>query len=395
MSAQLDQAAFRRLARTILNNPSASARKAALLDIRKLEHPQVTALLEKVSQQDKDAEVRDLAQNLLTKRRIEAMLDDEIPSVDDLLASDEPEPEADFEAMTYQETDGWECRFCGTHNHRQATTCASCGAEAAATRPEKLRRLQPLPNADEVFLLHLSNAKILRGQKRGFSSANLGGGCLLLFMLPFMAVGLFVIAMAINEWREYQLIASTGVATRGQYVSRRYDDDDDGTTYYASYEFQVDGITYSSEQSIGRAVYDRVERGAGVEVHYAPSDPGVSRIAGTNDLGGPIFLTVFSIFWNLITWGVVIGTIYSASRNRQLIQGGQLVTGELLGVWGDKDSDGDLQVKAAYRFVAPDSGEALTKKESAQRNDLKGDPLPAVGTPVAVLYRNKNHFRML
>ena len=45
---------------------------------------------------------------------------------------------------------------------------------------------------------------------------------------------------------------------------------------------------------------------------------------------------------------------------------GQVVRGELVDISGRRDSDGDYHVKARYRFVPPEGGEALTKTQSAQ-----------------------------
>jgi hypothetical protein len=52
-------------------------------------------------------------------------------------------------------------------------------------------------------------------------------------------------------------------------------------------------------------------------------------------------------------------------------------------------------INVEYSFVPPDGGAAISKKQRQQRNDLKGDPLPATGTPVAILYKDRKHFKML
>ena len=133
-----------------------------------------------------------------------------------------------------------------------------------------------------------------------------------------------------------------------------------------------------------------------MDILFAPQNPAISRIAGTNNANMPVFLTVFSVFWNLVSWGLLLGLIYAALRDQHLVREGTLLPGELLAAKGRTDSDGDFQLEVQYGFTPPDSRhEFVTKTEKTQRNDLKRQHLPAKGTPVAVLYRNLDHYRML
>ncbi|MBZ0300049.1 MAG: DUF3592 domain-containing protein [Anaerolineae bacterium] len=417
-SSSLSDAQLNRLTRSVLNNPSASVRKEALLEIRKLDDDRVAALLRKVADEDKDAEVRDLAQNLLRRREIEDALKRGSfePEPDPFPLPDSPAEAESFEPLEYRESpvpptrgepmttrDRWTCRFCGTENSG-GDRCESCGAHRAASeqaietpRPQRPSVQRPV-NPDEVFLLQRGNAAFLAGRRKSVSMiAGIGSGCMTLFMLPFVVIGIVVIIFAIGEWRNYSLLDSTGVIVRGQYTGRHYDeDDDDGSiTYYASYTYRANDRQYSSDHSVSQDLYNRVEPGAGVDVLIAPSDPGVSRIAGTNDISTPIFLTVFSVLWNTISWGIFAGIIVSTLRDRDLARTGQVVRGELVSISDRRDSDGDYQLKAEYRFVPPDGGEPLSKTQRAQRNDLKGQTLPPKGTPVAVLYKDRKRFKML
>ncbi len=423
MGSALDNAELKRLARTILKNPSASARKAALLDIRKSEHPQVLALLERVVKDDKDAEVRDLASNILSKRRIETMLEEgtfeDAADISDLEPTTRPdgvpppmppdiqnvaqEPGSAYDDLdelqyhTVADDSAWTCRFCDTNNIG-GHYCDSCGAHRGDTdtiMPPDHRR-PALPIDDNIFLLHTTNRKVLTGKKQAtFTFSGSGSGCIMLFMVPFILAGLVVGYFAVKDWQEYQLLQREGITVSGNYVSRRYDNDDDGTTYYVAYQFYTGDRTYQNEHSVNQALYNRVEPGAPVQVIYALSNPTVSRIDGTQGISTAIGLTVFTVFWNLISWGVFLGMFISNSRDKRLSREGQWVRGELLAASGRRDSDGDFQLKVEYSFVAPDMGQVIFKTESAQRNDLKNGDLPEKGTPIGVLYRNPNHFRML
>lgn len=421
MSESLNEAQFNRLSRTVLNNASASARKEALLEIRKLDHPGLGAVLKQVIAEDKDEEVRDLAQNLLRKYEIDQALKHgsfETPATV-VAPAPEPAPEPDWLQRDYSsepktttisellESPGkpvWNCRFCGTENI-DGDTCAACGAERTPERivaEEAPRKRKPLPdtvsNFDDVFLLDPANRRFLLGEVKMISAVSgLGAGCMVLFLMPFLLIGLFVIIMAGVEWRSYHLLSTTGVITRGEYTNKYIttDDDDGGTNYHIEYRYEVNKRTFTSSDTVSSDVYYRAGIGEPVSIIYAPSDPSVAAVEGTNDISTPIFLTVFAAFWNLISWGMFLAMVVGLLRDRRLSRDGQVVRGELTSISGRRGSKGRYIVTAHYSFVPPDGNELLTGKTTAQRNDLHAAALPDKGTPVMVLYRNRSHFKML
>ncbi len=421
MSEALTEAQFNRLSRTVLGNPSASVRKEALLEIRKLDHPALGAVLKQVAAEDKDDEVRDLAQNLLRKYEIDQALKHgsfETPTavaVPEVETKSEPEPDwlqRDYPSEPKTTTIGellessgkpvWTCRFCGTEN-TGGDTCASCGAERSRERiveedvPRK-RKARDNAGFGDVFLLDPSNMRFLLGQVKVFSAMSaFGTGCTVLFLLPFLAIGLFVIVMAGTEWRSYHLLNTTGVMTRGEFTNKYIttDDDDGGTNYHIEYLYEVNERPFMGSDTVSRDAYNRAGIGEPISIVYAPSDPGISALEGANDISSPIFLTVFAAFWNLISWGVFLAMIVGLFRDRQLSRHGQTVRGELMSISGHRGSKGKYYVTAHYNFLPPGDSELLTGQTRAQRNDLRGAALPDKGTPVMVLYRNRSHFKML
>lgn len=420
MSDSLTEAQFNRLSRTVLSNPSASVRKEALLEIRKLDHAGMGELYQQVIANDQDDEVRDLAQNLLNKYEIQQALKRgsfETPaSVPVPEPERQPEAEPDWLRDQYQPKTttigellekpsgpAWTCRFCGTEN-TGGSKCASCGAErsseqAIAEAPRKRKSRDNAPaDVSDVFLLQPSSMAYLLGQKKTMTTLNgLGAGCSSLFMLPFLIVGILVIAFAAVEWRNYHLLETTGEIVRGRY-SNKYittDDDDGGTNYHVEYTYEVNGGLFSGSDTTSWEDYNRAGIGEGINILYAPSDPSLSAIEGMNDIGTPIFLTVFSLIWNLFSWGIFAGIIISLIRDRQLMRDGQTVRGELLSIRGYNGSKGKYYVNAEYTFLPPDSDELLTGKNRVQRSDLRGASLPGKGTPVMVMYKNRRHFKML
>jgi hypothetical protein len=395
----LSDAAFNRLERTILHNPSASARQAALLEIQQMAHPGINDLLRQVIAEEKDPEVRDLAQNLLRQRELQTRLDTgafadaDPPTIDDLMRVPYQDEETAAPRSRFSR-DTWDCRFCGSEN-RGGDHCAACGAERGADRPAAAPRKRPDdPHSfDDVFLLYPGNRLFISGNSRRI--AGMSVGCGLLFMLPFLLVGVFTLFLALNAWNDYTVLNTTGVKVIGQYTGRHYNDDDDGTTYYASYQYTVGDTVYNGEQSIGSDLYNRVERGASVEIIYAPGNPGLSRLASTDMLAEPLFMTAFTVFWNLISWGIFLGILLGRRRDQRLVREGQLVRGEIRSISGTTDSDGDFQLRVEYRFTPPDGGETIFRTETQQRNDMKNVTLPPQGTPVAILYRDRQTFKLL
>ena len=421
MSDSLTEAQFNRLSRTALGNPSASVRKEALLELRKLDHTGLDALLKQVAAEDKDAEVRDLAQNLLRKYEIDQALKHGTFETPVTIPKPEPEPapEPDWLQRDYPsepktttigellESSGksiWTCRFCGTENIG-GDKCASCGAERSSEliveeeAPRKRKSQDDSsPAFNDVFLLRPANMAYVRDQNKAvLTLGRLGLGCTALFLLPFVAIGVFVIIFAGVEWRNYHILNTTGMVTRGEYTNKYIttDDDDGGTTYHVEYLYEVNERVFSGSDTVSREAYSGAGVGEGIGILYAPGDPGLSTLEGANDIGTPIFLTFFAGFWNLVSWGIFLALIVGAYRDRQLVRDGQLVNGELLSINGRNGSKGSYHVTAEFSFLPPDEGEVIFGKQTAQRNDLRGASLPGKGTPVMVLYKNRKHFKML
>jgi hypothetical protein len=98
-----------------------------------------------------------------------------------------------------------------------------------------------------------------------------------------------------------------------------------------------------------------------------------------------MFITVFTAFWNLFVWAIVIGMLAKVRRTRRLEQFGRLLKGAVVDCKGTTDSDGDHTVTLRYTFSSP-ANRKMLGTERHTRNDLKRARLPAPGTPLAVLY---------
>jgi hypothetical protein len=80
-------------------------------------------------------------------------------------------------------------------------------------------------------------------------------------------------------------------------------------------------------------------------------------------------------------------------RNRKLERDGHLLVGQIVKAEGKPQRSG-YRVEIQYRFTSTD-GNALEGRDERSRNDLDDQSLPAVDTPVAVLYVNPALYRVL
>lgn len=284
----------------------------------------------------------------------------------------------------------WRCEYCGTEN-LATETCITCGA-AAPSQSEAANSITP--QSSDIFLLHADNAAYFEGSNsRPASLSNRGCSFCLLVLMLLLLIGIAMVGGAYIQYQEFLRLRQVGVVTDGQMIERRYSTSDDSTTYYLTYRFQAAEKTYTREQSVKKGRYNRFERGGHLEILYDPQNPHLSRIQGTNN--PPTFFMLFGVGWMIVMLGVFAGFIHGYRQNNKLCKEGFIVYGQIEQIKGQKDSDGDLQITLEYRFISPQSGQTIRKKDKRQRNDLKDWPLPMPETPVAIMYLNDNHFSLL
>jgi hypothetical protein len=371
--SQLSTDRLKELSRIILKGTSADARKEALLEIRRSDHPKVIDLLQEVSRTDRDKAVRDLATNLLTKKKIEAAASPSTPSV---------EPVAG----------GWTCAACGGSNARTAGACAFCGEarSGGATAPSAGK--SPL-DAEGLFIVNPIN---LRDLKRPPGFFTWRTGCLPLFLFIFVLVGVGTIAVMLNTLRERSLLEQRPAETTGTVTGKRIDtDSDSGDTYYVSYEFEAEGRRFSDQVSVSWERYNQYESGQRVPVIYAQGEPDISSITGSYnglDLG---FLAIFTVCWNGFTWPLFIGSIVAVRQQGRLFREGKLVAGEVLAAKGDRDSDNDFVLELEYGFAQPGSTNFITGTYRSSQTAHTEATLPGRGAPLAILCRTPTHHQPL
>lgn len=405
MSESLTEAQLNRLSRTILNSPSAFARKDALVEIYQLKHDGLGEVLRQAAAQDQDSEVRELAQNLLRMYESDQALKPgsvETPAAQPASRSntqpDHPNPHhTESKAATHSsrplQTGVWLCIFCGADN--SGASCTTCGRERSLQHDVEPEVPQQPGSFSDVFLLHPSNANFLHGQPNARLSS---GRSSRLILLPVLAITLFVMFLVYTEWRTFYMLSTTGQLIQGQYTGKRSSmtDNDSSPVYYAGFRYEVDGQSFEGDHQVIYELYERIETGAPVSILYAPSDPSIARIEEAHGLYFPAIYTLIIILLGLAGWRLFNNTVIGRRQDVELARDGRLVRGELVSISGRaRDDKSRYRVTAKYRFQPPDGGEPVVATWRTLRPDLRRTGLPEAGRPVMVLYKNRKLFRML
>lgn len=247
------------------------------------------------------------------------------------------------------------------------------------------------------FLLHPKNAAFLSGQQpypAQYRSARVQTGCLLIFLLPFVAVALFLAAYSGQTIYRHVMLLRSSDSVVGQVVDRDIVDDD-GPNYRLTYAFTVRARSYEQRQTVAPTVYEQHLLGQPIPVIYAVDNPEVSYIAGSNSWGMDAFMLGFGLCWWLFVGGVIYGLVRSAVRRERLLRHGRLIVGHVVRLQGTLDSENDYTLAVTARFTAPDTQLPSKGTRTYPANHLKSVSLPDSETPLAILYVNGNHWEVL
>ncbi|HEX2907361.1 MAG TPA: hypothetical protein VHO69_10905 [Phototrophicaceae bacterium] len=300
-----DAGRLKQLTQTVLKNREPSARMEALLEIRHYDDPRVTDLLRRVSENDKDPEVRDLAKNLYIRRQLAGEGEFSSPAV-------EPDPASAPDWLTQsQAADTWTCLSCGGVN-AGGRACRFCGGERPVPAQSK-----PLVGEDDLVLSpQLETVRTVQAKTvmRGVTA------CGILFMLPFLLVGVIAGFLAYNASSLGDGLGALGVTITGRVTAKEVSRDD--VSYYVAYRFQYEGRSYTGRQPVEPSFYNQVETGAAVSILILPGDPNTSRLVGSNRGATVAFapLAVFAVVWNIVVCSVVIIMLLTGLGFRRVLR---------------------------------------------------------------------------
>jgi hypothetical protein len=234
-------------------------------------------------------------------------------------------------------------------------------------------------------------------------------GCivLLILLLVFMLFFVYPFYQAYPSFREIFIIRpaieSSGVSTTATYTHRYIRlFGEDGFFYCFSYRYTVASRFYQGEHcSINVHLHYSIV-GSTVQIQYAADKPHLSIAV---DEASELPLHDYVMVMGTSTWFVIAGFVFWISMLKDLWASLMLnrqakaVGGELLEVSGATGQDDiglpQYIIKIRYSFIEPQTGEYIEGQAQAIRNDLAMQPLPAVGTRLAIQYWNKDNYQVL
>jgi Protein of unknown function (DUF3592) len=220
-----------------------------------------------------------------------------------------------------------------------------------------------------------------------------------LFFTPFVLVGIFVTGASIDNAIEWWQLQQNGIDISAKVMNLEVDEDSDGDTYYATYRFGLNTTegyrAYAKTKSVGKQIYYTLEKGGSVVVRYLKSNPNIARVGGAETMpSGAISLGIFALIWNLIVGLLIWAFMRGFLLDREFATKSQLLNGTLTHASHTLDNDDDLWLKLTYQFHTP-KNEIISGTISRIHNDLKGKPMPVIGTPVVVAYIDEKKHRIL
>jgi len=167
----------------------------------------------------------------------------------------------------------------------------------------------------------------------------IGIGCLRLFLLPFILVGIGTFLSCVGVAAFSVVHHETTGRIEGKEVRS---DSDDGDHYYVTYTYLVDGRNFETRDRVARVQYDYADRGAAAPVRYAPGMPGFYSMIMLP--GGSVgrhigFLLFFTLFWNGIVSVFVYVAWVAPSIERRLYLHGEIAIGEIVNKRSVKGED--------------------------------------------------------
>jgi hypothetical protein len=241
-----------------------------------------------------------------------------------------------------------------------------------------------------LFVLNRANRKFVYGQRKRIGSSWI---IFLIVAIILVICAAIVISTSGTAGQLRQIeeagIKAGGVVTDGRSIRGR------STSYYITYRYNVDGVSYDQEQRVSSSTYNGLYIGDEVTVRYLPDSPAVSALSG-DDLDNTILAEndVMALVAIIVGGIFIVALLWIDHRNRVLSHRGQLLPGEIINATGRRGSKGAYTVTLHYRFRTP-SGEISEKKSTANRPDLRKMPLPPPGTPVLVLYVHDKSLRLM
>ncbi|GAB4554249.1 MAG: hypothetical protein OHK0023_24220 [Anaerolineae bacterium] len=187
------------------------------------------------------------------------------------------------------------------------------------------------------------------------------------------------------------------LAINGVVIERKFEDSPraNADRWFITYRFDLpDGRSYTKTLSVEGVEYDYYPMNGKIPVKFLPEDPTISTLKIRElNLIDPELLRLMIILPGLVAVPSLLWAIYRAWLNRRYEQHGVPVRAEITESKGEVRG-GIYYLTVRYKFALPD-GKTRRGTSTLAREDMRGKPLPAVGSQVAVLYVSDWYYRLI
>lgn len=245
-------------------------------------------------------------------------------------------------------------------------------------------------------LIHPPNQDFL--EKRIPYPLNLPRGLPLAVIISVVTIYLFLLTVTGMGWvflyHSNQLFKHP-VETTATIIERNIFEHDNGIKRYKlGYTFELEGETYTDYNDVDLATYDDLEIGDPISIYYALNDPNYTRVIGFDDEFSLLGYTLLWVFMALVLSGVSYYLIRRYRRLSTLREHGKVISGELIDISAIIDRS-DYVVTVNAQFNQPDTHQTLTGKRHYRANHLSDQPLPPVGSRLAIYYYDQKLWEVL
>ena len=221
-----------------------------------------------------------------------------------------------------------------------------------------------------------------------------------LLMAIFLLAGIVAIGFPVNEWNVRDRLQVAGLVVQGKVTELTTTTNDGDTSYYVSFSYPVVALdrVLSGSESISEKFYNTLREGQAISVNYLPEDPQTARIVRPETPFSSAFELLLPAIIGVVFIGMAIVTIFSmrrAAANARDLQTATVLPATLTAISSKIDSDDDIILTYSFRLRRPNGTTFDTMPRPIVANQLRGKPLPPVGTPLAVLYANDGNYRVL
>ncbi len=270
---------------------------------------------------------------------------------------------------------------------------------------------RPLPS--NLFLVDPANKDFIAHPAQRFHLWS-RTGAVLLGILLIVLIPVLILAEGFTGLSHDIRLAQSGATAYAEITNHRSavsGGAGQARTYYLSYRFYPlnQDRAFTGEQPVSQATYEGLGEGAQVDVRYDPADPGISRLANDSTLQQSSKLLIWiGLVGLLAVGGFAVFQILRLRNDYRLMHSGQLLLGHVNRCTGNLkatsrllDSNeygcplrGNYRIDLTYRFRTPDDRE-IRRRVIRRRNDLYNAELPVHDAPLAIIYLDDRHYKVL